>query len=101
MIGATAEAVTSVRRSVVPDSTWKRRKGKTLTPQESDQTARLARLTARALDVWHDDLTSVRAFLDAPHPELDGTRPVDALGTDAGAKLVEELLDRLLHGTPV
>jgi uncharacterized protein (DUF2384 family) len=53
VIGATRDAAAADRRSVVPDSTWKRRKGKgkSLSPSESDQTARLARITAFALDV--------------------------------------------------
>jgi len=101
VIGATPGAANDVRRAVVPDSTWKRRKGKTLSPAESDQTARLARITALALDVWHGDLDSVREFLGAPHPELDGVRPVEALRTDAGTRLVEALLDKLRHGLPV
>jgi putative toxin-antitoxin system antitoxin component (TIGR02293 family) len=101
VIGATAGAAADVRRAVVPDSTWKRRKGRTLSPTESDQTARLARAAALALDTWHDDLDAVREFFGTPHPELDGERPVDALRTDSGARLVEEILNRLRHGLPV
>ena len=84
VIGATAGAAADVRRAVVPDSTWKRRKGKTLSPTESDQTARLARVTALALDTWRGNLDAVREFLAAPHPELDGERPVHAMQTDSG-----------------
>ena len=101
VIGATAGAAADVRRAVVPDSTWKRRKGKSLSPAESDQTARLARTTALALDTWHGDLDAVREFFAAPHPELAGERPVDAMRTDSGARLVEEILNRLRHGLPV
>ena len=101
VIGATAAAAADVRRAVVPDSTWKRRKGKTLSSTESDQTARLARTTAMALDTWHGKLDAVREFLATPHPELDGERPVDAMRTDSGARLVEDILTRLTHGLPV
>lgn len=101
VIGATAGAAAAVRRAVVPDSTWKRRKGKALSPTESDQTARLARTTALALDTWHGDLGAVREFFATSHPELDGERPVDAMRTDSGARLVEEILNRLTHGLPV
>jgi putative toxin-antitoxin system antitoxin component (TIGR02293 family) len=101
VIGATAGAAAEVRRAVVPDSTWKRRKGKTLSPTESDQTARLARVTAFALDVWDDDLDSVREFFALPHPELGGERPIDAMLTDSGARLVEDILNRLKYGLPV
>jgi putative toxin-antitoxin system antitoxin component (TIGR02293 family) len=100
IIGATAGAAADVRRAIVPDSTWKRRKGKTLSHTESDQTARLARVTALALDTWHGNLDAVREFLATPHPELDAERPVHAMQTDSGARLVEDILNRLRHGLP-
>jgi putative toxin-antitoxin system antitoxin component (TIGR02293 family) len=100
IIGATAGAAADVRRAIVPDSTWKRRKGKTLSAIESDQTARLARVTAFALETWHGNLEAVREFLATPHPELDNERPVHAMQTDSGARLVEDILNRLRHGLP-
>ena len=100
VIGSTAGAAAEVRRAVVPDSTWKRRKGKMLSPIESDQTARLARVTAFALDTWDGDLDSVREFFASPHPELDGERPIDCMRTDSGARLVEDILIRLRYGLP-
>ncbi len=100
VIGATAGSAADVRRAIVPDSTWKRRKGKTLSHTESDQTARLARVTALALDTWRGNLEAVREFLATPHPELDGERPVHAMQTDSGARLVEDILNRLRHGLP-
>ena len=77
------------------------RKGRGALPTESDQTARLARTTALALDTWHGDLGAVREFFATPHPELGGDRPVDAMRTDSGARLVEDILNRLKHGLPV
>ena len=100
VIGASAGAAADVRRAVVPDSTWKRRKGKALSPTESDQTARLARVTALALDTWNGNLDAVREFFATPHPELDHERPVHAMQTDSGARLVEDILNRLKHGLP-
>lgn len=100
VIGATPGAAAEVRRSVVPDSTWKRRKGKPLSPVESDQTARLARVAAIALDAWDGDLDSVREFFTNPHAELGGQRPVIAIRTDSGARLVEDILVRLMYGLP-
>ena len=100
IIGATAGAAADVRRAIVPDSTWKRRKGKTLSATESDQTARLTRVTALALETWRGNLDAVREFLATPHPELDGERPVHAMQTDSGARLVEDILNRLRHGLP-
>jgi len=100
VIGATPRAAAEVRRAIVPDSTWKRRKGKVLSPAESDQTARLARVTAFALDTWDGDLESVRQFFARPHPELRGERPIDAMRTESGARLVEDVLTRLRYGLP-
>ena len=100
IIGATAGAAADVRRAIVPESTWKRRKGKALSHTESDQTARLARVTAFALDTWNGNLDAVREFLAAPHPELDNESPVHAMQTDSGARLVEDILKRLRHGLP-
>ena len=101
VIGATAGAAAEVRRSVVPDSTWKRRKGKALSPTESDQTARLARITAFALDTWDGDLESVRQFFARPHPELGGQRPIESMRTDSETRRVEDILTRLRYGLPV
>lgn len=101
IIGATPAAATEVRRAIVPDSTWKRRKGKALSPTESDLTARLARVTALALDTWHGNLSGVRDFFAARHPELGGERPIDAMRTESGARLVERILHSLMHGLPV
>jgi putative toxin-antitoxin system antitoxin component (TIGR02293 family) len=101
VIGATPGAAAEVRRAIVPDSTWKRRKGKALSPTESDQTARLARITAFALDTWDGDLESVRQFFARPHPELGGQRPIDSVRTDSGTRRVEDILTRLRYGLPV
>jgi putative toxin-antitoxin system antitoxin component (TIGR02293 family) len=100
VVGATPGAAAEVRRAIVPDSTWKRRKGKALSPTESDQTARLARTAAFALDTWDGDLESVRQFFARPHPELGGERPIDSMRTDSGTRLVEDILIRLRYGLP-
>lgn len=42
-----------------------------------------------------------RRFLAAPHPELDGDRPIDAARTELGARQIEEILWRMEYGLPV
>jgi putative toxin-antitoxin system antitoxin component (TIGR02293 family) len=52
-----------------------------------------------AVDVWGED-EAARAFFFRSHALLEGRRPVDVvIGSDLGARLVEEILGRLKHGT--
>ncbi len=83
---------------VVPEPTYKRRR-ELLSPEESERTERLARVIATSEYVWDDDAQS-RRFLSAPHPALAGKSPLDAAVSELGARLVEELLVRVLHGLP-
>ncbi|MGH6809263.1 MAG: antitoxin Xre/MbcA/ParS toxin-binding domain-containing protein [Ensifer adhaerens] len=45
-----------------------------------------------------DDEEDARAFLNAAHPLLGGSKPLDAAMTELGARRVEELLRRLSYG---
>jgi putative toxin-antitoxin system antitoxin component (TIGR02293 family) len=87
---------------VVSRATLDRRRkqpGNRLSAEESGRLARLARVWAIARDTWGSD-EAARAFLFRPHMMLDMRPPIDlALGTDLGAKLIEEILGRLRHGT--
>jgi putative toxin-antitoxin system antitoxin component (TIGR02293 family) len=87
---------------IVSRATLARRKkqpGARLTIDESDRLARLAKVWAFARDVW-GNAESARAFLFRPHPILTDRRPIDViLGTDLGARLVEEILGRLKYGS--
>jgi putative toxin-antitoxin system antitoxin component (TIGR02293 family) len=77
----------------------KKRAGARLTADESDRLVRLAKVWTFAREVWADD-ESARAFLFRPHALLAGRRPIDVgLGTDIGARLVEDILGRLKHGS--
>jgi putative toxin-antitoxin system antitoxin component (TIGR02293 family) len=70
-----------------------------LSPEESGRLARVALVWAVARDVWGDD-ESARAFLFRAHPLLKQRTPIEmALGTDLGARLVEDILGRLRHGS--
>jgi putative toxin-antitoxin system antitoxin component (TIGR02293 family) len=83
---------------VVPEPTYKRRR-ELLSPEESERTERLARVIATSEYVWDDDAQS-RRFLNTPHAALLGRSPLDAASTELGARQVEELLGRILHGLP-
>ena len=91
-----SEAVT-VRRSVIPDATWKRRTVR-LNPAESDRTLRLARLVALTRHVWHDNADDVADFLSTPHALLGGRTPLACSATDLGTEMVEGVLLRLMFG---
>lgn len=91
-----SEAVT-IRRSVIPDATWKRRTVR-LNPAESDRTLRLARLIALTRHVWHDNADDVTDFLSTPHALLGGRTPLECSATDLGTEMVEGVLLRLMLG---
>jgi putative toxin-antitoxin system antitoxin component (TIGR02293 family) len=84
--------------AVVPKSSLSRRG--TLTPAQGEQTERLARLFAYAQRVF-GDVRDAREFMQRPHPELQGRRPVDAALTELGGRAVERILDALAYGLPV
>ena len=77
----------------------RRQKAKRLSPEESDRLSRIAQVWSCALDVWQND-EDARAFLNRPHAMLDGRTPIGAaLKTEAGARMIEDILGRLKHGT--
>ncbi|MBI3047214.1 MAG: DUF2384 domain-containing protein [Acidobacteria bacterium] len=84
--------------SVVPPATFKRRSK--LSAEESERTERLARVVALAHGVWDDD-RDARAFLNRPHPLLDGETPLNVARTELGARRVERLLHDIEHGLPL
>ncbi len=84
--------------AIVPKSSLGRRD--TLSPAQGEQTERLARLFGYATNLF-GDIEDARAFMQRPHPELDGRRPVDACLTELGGRAVERVLDSLAFGLPV
>lgn len=84
--------------AIVPKSSLSRRG--TLTPAQGEQTERLRRLFRYACRVLGDD-ADARAFMQRPHPELEGRRPVDAALSELGGRMVESVLDALYFGLPV
>jgi putative toxin-antitoxin system antitoxin component (TIGR02293 family) len=97
-----AEIELARRRSmmfrIVPEPTYKRRR-ELLSPEESERTERLARVIATSEYVWDDDAQS-RRFLTTSHAALAGKSPLDAASSELGARRVEELLLKILHGLP-
>lgn len=80
---------------VVPAATFKRRSR--LSMEESERTERLARIVALAGAIWQDE-RDARAFLNRPHPLLDGETPLSVARTELGARRVERLLYDVEHG---
>jgi putative toxin-antitoxin system antitoxin component (TIGR02293 family) len=89
---------TRLRNCIVPRATYQR--SRRLSPAHSATAERLARVTAMAQWVWEDE-DKARQFLWRPHPELAGRRPVDVALTELGAREVEEVMERGIHGLPV
>lgn len=90
-----------LRYAFVPRPTLHRRvrDGQRLSPEESGRVARVAAVFTLAIEVWGDE-AEARAFLRRQHPLLGDRTPLDvALATDMGARVVEKILGRLLHGT--
>ncbi len=94
-----AAALEEMWRLVLPRRTWLHRKARRqrLTPFESDRVSRLARVAALALRTFgRGELAS--AWLRRPSRALAGKVPLDLLGTDVGARLVEDELVRIDEG---
>mgnify|MGYP001115904526 CR=1 FL=1 len=95
--GIEGPARAKLMQRVVPAATYKRRHRLKLV--ESEKTERLARVIALAEMLW-DDEAEARRFLSTPHPELNGRKPIEAALTELGARQVEDIVNRALHGLP-
>jgi putative toxin-antitoxin system antitoxin component (TIGR02293 family) len=82
---------------IVPKATYLRQDR--LNVAHSQKAERLARVFAMAEAIWQDE-TEARRFMRTPHPELGGRTPLDVAMTEIGARQVEEVLERGLHGLP-
>ena len=68
-----------------------------LNREESDRTVRLARLAALAEQVFGEPERAWR-WLRASKRQFDGRSPLQFMSTEAGARLIEELLHRIDEG---
>lgn len=87
--------------AVVPKATLSRRRAspaETLSVEEGNKVARLAKVWAFALGVWQDE-DDARRFLGREHPMLDNRRPRDlAAASDPGADAVINVMGRGAYG---
>lgn len=68
-----------------------------LTHDESDRAVRIARITALAEEVFGDDAKASR-WLRKAKVRFEGRAPLELLRTEAGARLIEEMLLQLDYG---
>jgi putative toxin-antitoxin system antitoxin component (TIGR02293 family) len=84
---------------LIPRRTLARRKSTgRLDIASGERVVRLARLTARALDVFDDDAAAVGRWLRTPLRALGGAAPLSLLDTDLGAQEALDVLGRIEHG---
>jgi uncharacterized protein (DUF2384 family) len=70
---------------------------KVLSQEQSGRTWRFAEILARAIAVLGSQ-EEAEEWLERPATGLDQRRPIDLLATPAGAKIVEDHLERLEYG---
>jgi putative toxin-antitoxin system antitoxin component (TIGR02293 family) len=101
MVRAVAPDDASFVARIVPKATLSRRRSAasgTLSAEESNKVARLAKVWAMAMRVWGDE-ADARAFLSRPHPMLEGSKPRElAVATDPGADAVMNIIGRGAYG---
>jgi putative toxin-antitoxin system antitoxin component (TIGR02293 family) len=88
-----------VYQLIVPRRTLAHRiaKHQSLSKDESDKAVRVARITAMAEQVFGEPERAWR-WLRKPKRRFDGKTPVEMLATEAGARLVEEMIGQIDHG---
>jgi putative toxin-antitoxin system antitoxin component (TIGR02293 family) len=85
----------------IPERTLARRRAAgRFDASESDRLVRIARVFARAIDLFEGDVDAARDWLLAPARALGGHAPLAFASTDTGAIEVENLIGRLEHGIP-
>lgn len=76
-----------------------RRRLGSLTSQQSERLFRLARVLARAEEVF-DDLGNASHWLKSPIIVLRGATPLSLLDTEVGGEVVMDTLGRIAYGIP-
>jgi len=84
---------------IIPLRTWKHRRSRhqTLSKDESDRAVRAARVLARAQAVM-GDRESALEWLRAPKRRFEGRAPLEMLRTEAGGRLVDQMLVQIDEG---
>jgi putative toxin-antitoxin system antitoxin component (TIGR02293 family) len=88
-----------VHHLVIHRRTFKHRKSKKqkLSKEESDRAIRAARILARAQAVFGDADSALR-WMRQPKMRFEGRTPIQMMSTEAGARLVEEMLVQIDEG---
>jgi putative toxin-antitoxin system antitoxin component (TIGR02293 family) len=84
---------------VIPSRTLQHRRSRRekLTVEESDRVLRVIRMLSLTESVYGSRERAL-AWLRRPHPRLEGRAPLSLLKTDAGSRIVEELLIQIDEG---
>lgn len=85
---------------ISPRTLDRRKKEKTLPPDESERSYRIARLTDRALQVFEDS-DKVAKWFSEPNYALGNKKPIDLAKTEPGANLVDRVLNQIEYGITV
>jgi putative toxin-antitoxin system antitoxin component (TIGR02293 family) len=98
-LSATGLSDEEIYTYIVPRRTLVHRRSKRepLTHDESDRAVRIARISALAEQVFGDDAKAAR-WLRKAKERFQGRTPLEVLKTEAGARLVEEMLLQLDYG---
>jgi len=85
--------------TIIPLRTWKHRKsrGEPLSREESERAIRAARILARAQAVLGDENAALD-WLRTPKRRFEGRSPIQMLSTEAGGRLVEQMLIQIDQG---
>jgi putative toxin-antitoxin system antitoxin component (TIGR02293 family) len=97
VLGGLSDA--EVYQLILPRRTLAHRvaKHQSLSREESDKAVRVARITALAEQVFGESERAWR-WLRKPKRNFDGKMPIEMLGSEAGARLVEESVQQIDHG---
>ena len=84
---------------IIPLRTWKHRKSRRepLSREESERAIRAAKILARAQAVMGDE-ESALDWLRTPKRRFEGRSPIQMLSTEAGGRLVEQMLIQIDQG---
>ena len=94
---------TIFRNMLMPRSTLARKlkdnKESKLSQADGERIARVAHIWVEILKIWKNT-EDARAFLETPHPMLEGRTPKSLMvKSEIGARMVEDLLGRLRYGS--
>ncbi|MEK7403792.1 MAG: antitoxin Xre/MbcA/ParS toxin-binding domain-containing protein [Acidobacteriota bacterium] len=92
-------SVAEVYQLVIPRRTLAHRVAghESLSKEESDRAVRVARIAALAEQVFGESERAWR-WLRKPKRRFDGKTPIETLATEAGARLVEEMIAQIDDG---